>query len=195
LSESPASDDYLVVPHLDRRVEQPVAPPTRQSRLYDEAVAAFGAAIERLARSYELDVHKRQDLLQNIHLNVWRSLDRFAGQCSLRTWVYRVAHNVAATHVLDERRRRTRPLVALEDVDDVGIEPDADRGVLLSRLMDLIQRLRPLDRELVVLYLEGLSAAEIAEVMGISSANVATRIGRVKKLLSHHANERGRNAV
>ena len=185
------------MPHPDRQAGQPVAPPASQLRLYDEAVEAFGAAIERLAGSYELDAHKRQDLLQNIHLNLWRSLDRFDGQCSLRTWVYRVAHNVAATHVMDERRRRSRPLVGLDDLDvrDAGIEPDADRGVLVSRLMELIQRLRPLDRELVVLYLEGLSAAEIAEVAGISAGNVATRMGRVKKLLSQYVNEGGRNAV
>jgi RNA polymerase sigma-70 factor (ECF subfamily) len=168
-----------------------------RDRLYDEAVDTFGAAIERLARSYELDAHKRQDLLQNIHLNLWRSFDRFEGQCSLRTWVYRVAHNVAATHVMDERRRRSRPLIGLDDLDarDAGIGPDADRGVLLSRLMELIQRLRPLDRELVILYLEGLSAAEIGEVMGISAGSAATRIGRVKKLLSDYANEGGRNVV
>ena len=181
----------------DARTERPVAPTSGQSGLYEEAVQAFGAAIERLARSYELDEHKRQDLLQNIHLNLWRSLERFDGQCSLRTWVYRVAHNVAATHVMDEQRRRSRRLVGLDDLEvaDVGIEPDADRGVLVSRLMALVQRLRPLDRELVVLYLEGLSAAEIAEVAGISAGNVATRIGRVKKLLSHYANEGGRHAV
>jgi RNA polymerase sigma-70 factor, ECF subfamily len=185
------------VPHRDRQAADAVAPATTQSRLYDEAVEAFGAAIERLARSYELDPHKRQDLLQNIHLNLWRSLDRFEGQCSLRTWVYRVAHNVAATHVMDERRRRSRPLVGLDDLDvrDAGVEPDADRGVLLGRLMELIQRLRPLDRELVILYLEGLSAAEIAEVAGISAGNVATRIGRVKKLLSQYASQGGRDVV
>jgi RNA polymerase sigma-70 factor (ECF subfamily) len=61
--------------------------------------------------------------------------------------------------------------------------------------MELIQRLRPLDRELVVLYLEGLSAAEIAEVVGISAGNVSTRINRIKTLLSHQAKERGRDVV
>jgi RNA polymerase sigma-70 factor (ECF subfamily) len=173
------------------------APKTRQAGLYDQAIEAFGAAIERLARSYEVDDDKRQDLLQNIHLNLWRSFERFNGQCSLRTWVYRVAHNVAATHVIDERRRRSGPLVGLEELDigDVGVAPDADRRVLLSRLMELVQRLRPLDRELVVLYLEGLNAAEIGEVMGISAGNVATRINRVKKLLSQYANEGGRDVV
>lgn len=168
-----------------------------QAGLYDQAVDAWGAAIERLARSYELDDHKRQDLLQNIHLNLWRSLERFNGECSLRTWVYRVAHNVAATHVIDERRRRAAPLVGLEElaVREVGVAPDADRRFLLSRMMELVQRLRPLDRQLVILYLEGLNAAEISEVMGISAGNVATRISRVKKLLSHHANQGGRDVV
>jgi RNA polymerase sigma-70 factor (ECF subfamily) len=172
-------------------------PNTSQAGLYDQAVEAFGAAIERLARSYELDDHKRQDLLQNIHLNLWRSLERFNGQCSLRTWVYRIAHNVAATHVLDERRRRSAPLLGLDElqISDVGVAPDADRRVLLSRLMELVQRLRPLERELVVLYLEGLNAAEIGEVMGMSAGNVATRISRVKKLLSHYAHEGGGDVV
>ena len=181
------------MPQRDERARQRVSPASGQSGLYEEAIQAFGAAIERLAHSYELDAHKRQDLLQNIHLNLWRSFERFNGQCSLRTWVYRVAHNVAATHVIDERRRRSRPLVGLEELDtrEIGVAPDADRQVLLSRLRELVQRLRPLDRELVVLYLEGLNAAEIGEVMGLSAGNVSTRINRIKKLLSHHANERG----
>jgi RNA polymerase sigma-70 factor (ECF subfamily) len=174
-----------------------IAPDPGQASFYDEAVRAYGAAIERLAHSYELDAQKRQDLLQNIHLNLWRSFDCFNAQCSLRTWVYRVAHNVAATHVIDERRRRAAPLVGLDELDsrDAGVAPDADRRVLVSRLMELIQRLRPLERQLVVLYLEGLNAAEIGEVMGISAGAVATRISRVKKLLSHYANQGGPHAV
>jgi RNA polymerase sigma-70 factor, ECF subfamily len=185
------------VAERDAKAGRPVAPKAGQSGLYEEAVRAFGAAIERLAGSYELDAHKRQDLLQNIHLNLWRSFERFNGQCSLRTWVYRVAHNVAATHVIDERRRRSRPLVGLNELDaqEISVAPDADRQVLLSRLMELIQQLRPLDRELVVLYLEGLNAAEIGEVMGLSAGNVATRISRIKKVLSHHANEGERDVV
>ena len=181
----------------DARPRQSVAPKSGQSDLYEEAVGEFGAAIERLARSYEFDAHKRQDLLQNIHFDLWRSFERFNGQCSLRTWVYRVAHNVATTHVMDERRRRSTPLVGLEELDtrEVGVEPDADRKVLVSRLMELIQRLRPLDRELAVLYLEGLNAAEISEVMGITPGNVATKISRIKKILSHRASEGERNVV
>ncbi len=65
-----------------------------------EAAAEFGPALDRLARGYEADADLRRDLRQDIHTELWRSLARFDGRCSLRTWVYRVAHNTAASHVL-----------------------------------------------------------------------------------------------
>jgi RNA polymerase sigma-70 factor (ECF subfamily) len=64
--------------------------------LYEEAVSTHGPALDRLARAYEADPETRRDLLQEIHLALWRSLDSFQSRCSLRTWIYRVAHNVAA---------------------------------------------------------------------------------------------------
>lgn len=66
---------------------------------YALAVELLGPALGRLAAGYEASPVERQDLLQDIHLQLWRSLARFDGRCSLRTWVYRVAHNVAADHV------------------------------------------------------------------------------------------------
>src|SRR5688572_32831220 len=85
-----------------------------QDARYAEAAAAFGPALERLARAYERDPDKRRDLLQEIHVALWRSLSRFDGRCSLRTWVYRVAHNTATSKVL--RPQTNAPsLVSLED--------------------------------------------------------------------------------
>jgi len=76
-------------------------------------VALFGAALERLARAYQPDADSRLDLLQEIHVALWRSFASFDGRCSLRTWVYRVAHNVATSQVT--RRRRNAPtLVGLD---------------------------------------------------------------------------------
>lgn len=145
--------------------------------------------------SYELNRERREDLLQEIHLNLWRSLARFDGRCSLRTWVYRVAHNVASSHVIDALRHQSRTLVPLESLETraFAVEPEADRGVLLDQLLQLVQRLRPLDRELVVLYLEGLNPAEISEVVGISPGNAATKISRIKKLLGRYATEGNRS--
>ena len=159
-----------------------------QDDLYREAAASFGGALERLARSYEADADKRRDLLQEIHLGVWRSLTTFDGQCSLRTWVYRVAHNVAASHIIRQRRLRSRDFVALDDVEPLTLASDdgseVDHQQTISDLYSLIHRLNPLERQIILLYLEGLDAASIGEVVGISAGNVATRVHRVKKILA-----------
>ncbi len=159
-----------------------------QDDLYDQAFRTFGVSLDRLARSYEADADKRRDLLQEIHFAIWRSLGNFHRQCSLRTWIYRVAHNVAASHVLKHRRINSRPFVGLEELENTPDINDPtsclERQTTLGELYGLIRQLHALDREVVVLYLEGLNAASIAEVTGISSANVATKIHRIKKVLS-----------
>ena len=165
---------------------------SRQDCLYAEAAVAFGAALERLARAYESDADRRLDLLQEIHVALWRSFSAFDGRCSVRTWVYRVAHNVATSVVL-RRRRRAQTFVALDELDSM---PDAvDPGQLLDdrraldRLMTLIHRLDPIDREVTLLYLEGMDAASIGDIAGISPGNVATKIHRVKKILARRFHE------
>lgn len=75
-----------------------------QDRAYQRAAATYGGAIERLVRGYESDPASRSDLVQDIHVALWRSFAYFEGQCSERSWVYRVAHNVAVTHLIKRRR-------------------------------------------------------------------------------------------
>jgi RNA polymerase sigma-70 factor (ECF subfamily) len=160
--------------------------------LYSEARASYGAALQRLARGYETDPERRRDLLQEIHVELWRSLRLFDNRCSLRTWVYRVAHNVGASHIL--RRRRTA--ARLVDLDALEAEPgflDGEEQVnqqySVSRVLDRIHRLQPRDRQIIILYLEGEAAATIAEVTGLSAANVATKIHRIKRMLNRQSRE------
>jgi RNA polymerase sigma-70 factor (ECF subfamily) len=160
---------------------------SKQDDLYDEAVAAYGAALGRLARGYERDAEPRRDLLQDIHLALWQSLDRFDGRCSLRTWTYRVAHNIAISKVV-RRRGSTPPLVGLDELNSPSETADReglfDRERAMERLMALVHDLKPLDRQVMLLYLEDLDAAEIGDVTGLSSANVATKVHRIKKVLA-----------
>ncbi len=157
----------------------------KQEDLYRQASEEFGAAVERLARAYEADSDKRRDLVQEIHIGLWRSLAAFDGRCSLRTWVYRVAHNTAVSHVIRGRRERT-PFVSLEEVEPLASQDDhpADRKLMLDRLLNLIQRLEPVDRQVILGYLEGMDAASIGEVTGLSASNVATKIHRIKGILA-----------
>lgn len=158
-----------------------------QDELYAEAIAAYGAALERLARAYDTDADRVRDLLQDIHVALWQSLSRFEGRCSMRTWVYRVAHNVATSQVI--RRRAGAPtLVGLEELDAapaaIDTEGALDTHRALERLQALVRRLKPLDRQLMLLYLEGVDAASIGEVTGLSAGNVATKIHRIKAVLA-----------
>ena len=154
----------------------------------------FGSSLDRLARAYEADPEKRRDLSQDIHFQLWRSFQRYDGRCSLRTWVYRVAHHVATSHVIRERRIFSS-LVTLEELetfpDKEGLEA-ANRRVNLDRLSALVQRLKPLDRQVIVCYLEDMDAASIGEITGLSPGNVAIRIHRIKNVLAKWFHE-GKN--
>lgn len=151
-----------------------------------ESPAKYGAALNRLARAYEADPDKRRDLLQEIHIALWRSLARFDRRCSVRTWVYRVAHNTAISQVI--RRRESAPaLVSLGDVAPIRDTRDGERVLderrVLERLLVLIRSLEPIDRQVMLLHLEGLDAAAIAEITGLSGSNVATKVHRLKRTL------------
>lgn len=160
----------------------------RRQRLFVEAREAHSAAITRLAHAVERDADKARDLDQDIQIALWRSLDGFAGDCSLATWTYRVAHNVAASHAA--RGARSASLVTLEAIDTLPGGDDPERTVgeaqLLARLHTLIQTLRIDDRSVILLYLEGLTASAIAEVTGLSASHVGVKIHRIKAVLARH---------
>jgi len=159
-----------------------------QEALFEKVAAEFAAPLTRLARAHEVDPHLQQDLLQEIHIALWRSLAAFGGRCSLRTWVYRVAHNVAASHVMRNRRRQSHRLTTLDEIEFAGVTPDVDaeldEGRAMQKINALIQALKPLDRQVIILHLEGLPADEIAEIVGISPAHTYTKLTRIRQLLA-----------
>ncbi len=104
-----------------------------------------------------------------------------------RTYVvYRVAHNAATSYAIRQRRARPPMLVSLEEAQDLAIQPDAGRTVALDRLMNLIQRLKQLDRQVILAWLDGMEAGEIAELTGLSAGNVATKVHRIKSILARN---------
>lgn len=164
----------------------------RQDDLYLKASAQFGPALDRLARAYEADPSQRLDLLQDIHFALWRSFSGFAEQCSLRTWVYRVAHNVG----ISRRVRRRRPqMISLEEMDQLPAKGTPEEDVhsiqALARLHALIRALKPPDGQVMLLYLEDMDAGAIGEITGLSARAVATRIHRIKALLARNFQQGG----
>lgn len=162
-----------------------------QDQRYREAAATYGAALGRLAGAYERDPDRRRDLLQDIHVALWTSFASFEGRCSVRTWVYRVAHNTATAYVVRQRRSHSS-LVELDQIEDMpgpdGRETVSDH-IDSERLIGLIEKLKPDERQIMVLYLEGLDSPEIGEITGISAGHVRTRVHRIKKILAGRFHE------
>lgn len=166
-----------------------------QDVLYQQAIVAYGHEIARFMTGYERDPIKRQDLLQDVQLAIWRSMSGFKAQCSLRTWVYRVVHNVGSSHVQHSIRCSDKNFTDLSDIElhaDESTDVTAsDRQLDFARVMALIHSLAAMDRQLMLLYLEGLDAASISDITGLSARNVATKICRIKQLLTVSFTDRG----
>jgi RNA polymerase sigma-70 factor (ECF subfamily) len=160
---------------------------TRQNDLYQEAAEKYGSSLQRLASAYEADADKRRDLTQDIHFQLWRSFQRYDARCSLRTWIYRVAHHVTASYVMREKRVFSA-LVSLEELETFSDKEQAqlaaEKRINVTRLSMLIQRLKPLDRQVIICWLEGMDAASIGEITGLSPGSVAMRVCRVKNILT-----------
>ncbi|HJU74554.1 MAG TPA: RNA polymerase sigma factor [Gemmatimonadaceae bacterium] len=148
-----------------------------------------GPAIGRLAAAYETDPNEREDLVQDIVFALWRALPSFRGDCSEKTFLYRIAQNRGLTHRWRRKARDAR-LVALKTDHDVvdpktettGEHNAADAG-RREDLLAAVQRLAGLHRDVMVLSLEGLTNTEIADILGITPGNVAVRLTRARVAL------------
>ncbi len=161
---------------------------TSQDEQYRLAAIEFGDAINRMAYAYERDPDKRKDLVQDIHFELWRSFKVFGGRSSVRTWVYRIAHNAGASHITKNKRISQHSYLNLDDIGEIPDRTDYvdafERIDQIDQLMALIQRLSAPDRQIITLYLEDLDAAAIGDITGLSSGAVATKIHRIKYKLS-----------
>ena len=136
----------------------------------------------KVAAVYARGEEDRRDLAQEIALQLWRSFGSYDAGRPFSTWMYRVALNVGLSHA---RRERERPQPLDESLIDTlgGGTPIEEPDERLAALARAIEGLEPLDRALILLYLDELSYVDIAAVMGISESNVGTRIARLKQRL------------
>jgi len=143
----------------------------------------FAPALRRFCATHRIDSWDRQDLFQEIAIALWTALPHFRGEASERTWIYRIAQNVAFSDAVRHRRRRGRE-APFDDASAPGHAENERR----RELFDAIRRLEPIERQLAWLYLEGLTAREIGEVLGISEGNAAVRLTRLRQQLSDMLN-------
>jgi RNA polymerase sigma factor (sigma-70 family) len=137
----------------------------------------------KVCNSYCSNRDDRDDLAQEIALQLWRSFGTFDGSSRFSTWMYRVALNVAISFYRRESTRSRHVLSVDERLLDAAIDDTPGPSDDLTLLYQFIERLDPLTKALVLLYLDGNSYREIADALGISETNAATKIGRLKTAL------------
>lgn len=156
-----------------------------RDQLFQQAVAEYTEGISRVVSSYVRSKAEHEDLLQEIWLGLWRALPAFRGDASLKTFVYRIAHNRCVTEIARRKPQHDgeNELMELEDSQPGPAEClDAERKS--ERLVHAVQQLPLGLRQTLTLRLEGFSYAEISEVLGISESNIAVRLNRAKERLN-----------
>jgi RNA polymerase sigma-70 factor (ECF subfamily) len=155
-------------------------PPHDRDELFRRILADHGDGLWRLTAGYAGVRADREDLYQDILLAVLGALPGFRGESSVRTFVYRVAHNRGISH----RRRRTREPVSVIPDDLTSTRPSPEAELIADarrqELLAAIQQLPHGQRQTIMLHLEGLDHAEIAEVLGTTANNVGVRLHRAR---------------
>lgn len=151
-------------------------PGTKSSR-EDEFIAmaeTYGQRFRRIAASYAKG-QDAEDLMQEIWLQVWRSLQSFDNQSKLETWAYRIALNTAISY----RRKPKRTHLEIDETAHAGSTPTPDDTSGL--LEEFLNALPPIDRAVLLLHLDDKRSDEIADVLGTSPAAIATRLTRIRQ--------------
>ena len=151
---------------------------------FQALLLAHRGIVAKVAGTYAWHPDDRDDLMQEIATQLWRAWPGYDPQRPAATWMYRIALNVAISHVREHTMRLRHDAVPLDaDLHDIpGSEPsDHEHQHHLLQLQRFIQQQAPLDRALLLLYLDERPQREIADILGISESNVSTKIGRLKQ--------------
>jgi RNA polymerase sigma factor (sigma-70 family) len=155
---------------------------TEQGQEFHALVEQHRGILYKVAKTYCQDESERQDLIQEIMIQLWQAFPRYNPQYKISTWVYRIAINVAISFFRKYQRRKST--VDLSDPPMYITEPEnVEKEAQLQLLEQFIHELRDIDKALMLLYLEDRSQAEIAEILGLSLSNVSTKVGRIKEQL------------
>ena len=159
----------------------PMTTPALQER-FQALLDDHKKILYKVCNSYCRNRDDREDLAQEIVIQLWQSFRSFDDRCRFSTWMYRICLNVAISFY---RRETTRTRYVLSDEDHLlnAIDETANQSDDIQVLYQFIAALDPLHKALVLLYLDGNSYLEIADVLGITETNVATKISRLKQTM------------
>lgn len=150
-----------------------------QEAIFNTWLVQHRAILFKVVRSYAFLPEDREDLFQEIALQVWKSVPAFEGKSSEVTWLYRIALNTALRWTGREKKRR------IEDKSPGALQVnDSYENEQITWLYDQISQLPKVDRSLIILLLDGFSYREIAGISGLTESNVGVKIHRIKQSLA-----------
>ena len=157
---------------------------TERERIFSDWLAGHKGILFKVVHAYAFEHADRQDLFQEIVIQVWRSVDAFRGDSSVPTWMYRVALNTAIAWTRKERRHRRgkQPFEVVEGL--LMTVPAEERDPRVEWLYRKIAQLEDVDRSVALLLLDGFSYREIAAIVGLTESNVGVKINRIKSALA-----------
>jgi RNA polymerase sigma-70 factor (ECF subfamily) len=143
--------------------------------------------ILKIARAYSNTVHDKEDLINDITLELWKSFGRFKGDSKISTWIYRVALNTSMNYKRKKEKDKLYFIDDLKSAENPGWLTGQDDNSLSEVLYQCIDELSELNKAIILLFLDGNSHDEISEITGISKSNVGTRISRIKEQIKNLA--------
>ena len=149
-------------------------------REFAHIVRQHKSTIYTVCYMFSKDEDEVADLFQEVLVNLWRGYDKFRGESSLNTWIYRVSLNTCIS--ADRKKRRLRPHAELDMEADMYDETDQDIRQI-RQLYNRISQLGVIDRAIVLLWLDNLSYDEIGKIIGITAKNVSVKLVRIKEQL------------
>ena len=157
---------------------------SERDRIFGDWLAGHKGILFKVVHAYAFEHADRQDLFQEIVIQIWRSVDSFRGESSAATWMYRVALNtaIAWTRKEDRYQRGKQPLAVVEGLLMTSLRLRPDPRV--EWLYRQIAQLKDVDRSVALLLLDGFSYKEIAAIVGITESNVGVKINRIKSALA-----------
>lgn len=155
----------------------------RQKKVFEDVIEQHKGILFKVARTYCPNEEDRQDLIQEMMIQIWQSIHKYNDQYKISTWMYRISLNVAISFYRKSSIRAKKYTVMNEQTVETLVEDKSDKEIHLNLLEKFISELKEIDKALMILYLEDKKHIEIAEILGISVSNVGTKIGRIKDKL------------
>jgi RNA polymerase sigma-70 factor (ECF subfamily) len=154
-----------------------------QRQYFQEIIVQHKGILYKVARAYCQNEDDRQDLFQEMMIQIWKSIHRYDKQLKISTWLYRISLNVAISFYRKQSARANKYTALNEQISQMPMDDKTEDEQKLNLLEQFINELKEIDKALMILYLEDKSHAEIAEILGMSVSNVGTKIGRIKDKL------------